>query len=1159
MPVPTILRAVMNPQSLRSAVPSIEPLESRIAPAIIFVGAPGSGPGGDVEYDEANGPFVNTAAGVLENDPISLVLGGHADVYYIKLNPGDQMAIGAGGSNFITGPSGTGLKGTAIAIFFDANQDQEVQANELTGLSLGNNVKIQVSGTVFGDVIANYNDKTGNIGLSEGAGNAKELPLNTIGFFGASTVEGSIVAGGAIKGINITSSANQILTGSAAHGLTYDFNGTAEDGGDTLNVVPVTGQAGPSISNVTVTDVTKIQAGSGGPGGAGGSITKVTLISDTDGWSILAGDGGAGNSTKTKGGKGGTITNVFANGLDANAGDATENDVIEIKGGKGGDGSGSGAGGKGGAVKQISIGYEIGPRGDIQRSINTVFDSVLVEGGAGGSGRTGGAGGELLTVDVFAAPTLSGNDLELFGGDGGASTQAGGKGGVGGSVKDFDVRHPGTSAESQQARMVVSGGDGGLTTGVQSAGANGGAVEKGVFVGFSISVTGGNGSQGTKGGAGGNVRNILSQDGFAGVRAKNFSIDAGFGGIGSNGKGGNGGLIDLVTVVNPELSQFNINQVVPGAGNGGSSSKGAGGNGGAVSNITVNDVNTLDSSEVTMKIRAGDGGAGGSSSSGGNGGKGGAISGKNVLEGINASLIVNGGNGGAAITKGSGGVGGGVTNISFRGSGIVEGEAAKGTIIAGNGGAGILNGKGGVGGTVSTMSVVTDGNIVLASGTGGSGGATGASGAGGNILNGATLSATGSTIVTAGAAGENGGKAGNGGGISQLNIQALTSIELRSGDGKKGGSGGSIKEIGVSDVSQSKGPDTGLLIVAGAGSANGNTGGAGGSISGVDGFIATTGTTLIQAGKGGDGTAKAGAGGSVSSVTLRGGGGVGAIVNIEAGHAGDATGGKVGAKGGGVKDVGIGLNPIGVDNPTDPFQVKLGTIIQAIAAGDGGDNGAGKGGAGGSVESVRALYNIGVMRGAAFGYSTMGGVFAGAGGGTSDANAGASGSVINVGANSIAAIVAGRLENGDVIQRRNLASAVEGLVLNSTEAATVNGNGTYLNYDTAGVVGAVINPDEVGVAYPTDPQAPIGTPHANTFDPGQYLDNSGDQTFGIGDATNATTDGFVAALKFATNSKMPTSVRPEAVLTLNPETGNVEFIDLNNRNGQVVVIAPIVP
>ena len=357
----------------------------------------------------------------------------------------------------------------------------------------------------------------------------------------------------------------------------------------------------------------------------------------------------------------------------------------------------------------------------------------------------------------------------------------------------------------------------------------------------------------------------------------------------------------------------------------------------------------------------------------------------------------------------------------------------------------------------------------------------------------------------------------------------------------------------MSNVTQSAGPSEGLLVIGGNGSSNGTIAGAGGSVSGVDGFIATTGDTLIRGGQGGDGTTKSGAGGSVSTITLRGGGGVGAIVNIEGGNAGVATSAKTGAKGGSVSDVGIGLNPF-VPNPDpadpiDPFAVQVGTLIRHISGGDGGNAGSGKGGEGGTVQNVRAYYDIGAMSGEVFGYNTMGGVFAGSGG--TGSQEGASGAVTNVSADSIASILAGRLANGDTITKRNYASAVDGIVLNSSEAAAVNGNGTYINYETAGIVGAIRDPLNPGVPYPA--MGPDPGPHANTFDPADYTDTVADGTFGIGDSTTAATDGFVAALKYALSSKFLTSVRPEAVLTTD-DTGAFVFIDLNNNNGQNVIL-----
>jgi hypothetical protein len=117
---------------------------------------------------------------------------------------------------------------------------------------------------------------------------------NSITLFSASSVKGNVISGGDIKSLRITSDVGQVLGGTAANGTTFDFNGTLPDGGDTLVVVAGTGQRGVNISNVSIADLGRLEAGAGGAGALGGNITNVTLVADTNGFTIKAGDGGDG-------------------------------------------------------------------------------------------------------------------------------------------------------------------------------------------------------------------------------------------------------------------------------------------------------------------------------------------------------------------------------------------------------------------------------------------------------------------------------------------------------------------------------------------------------------------------------------------------------------------------------------------------------------------------------------------------------------------------------------------------------------------------------------------------------------------------------------------------------------------------------------------------
>lgn len=1182
----------------------IECLENRIAPATIFVGDPTHN---DTEYSEGGQfpgdgalgtddaptfatPFVSTSK-TFATDPISKVLGANDDVYYIKLTTGDRMVLfaspgggngGGGYTNFITGPNGAPIKGTVIAVFRDLNNNFEVDANELMGLSLGKNVQVQVSGTVNGDVLANYNDATGAFGSAADAtaGTAKDLLTNTITFFGANAVKGTIAAGGAISGIKVSNDVTQILTGSAVNTaefggtpLAFDFNGAAAGGGDTLApVVPGINKAGPSITNVSVGDLLeatngvqtkggKLQSGDGGPQAAGGSISGITIIADTNGWLVKSGAGGDGISAAARGGAGGKITSVVANGLNETQTDTTLNSslgmqVIAGNGGSAFAGSAA-AGGKGGDVSGISIGYE--KQGiSIVRSVNPMSDAVLIKGGDGGAGKFGGIGGNVTSSKAFAAPTLVGNDVAVVAGQGGASNLAGGRAGAGGSISTIDLQD-----SIVGARMIVVGGDGGVAI-AGSAGAKGGSVTSIRFTGSAAAVGAGDGSGGTTGGSGGSVTSITIADGFVAangvdpIRPSSVTIDAGAGAAGTSKRGGNGGNVTGVTVRNADLSAFfDINQTGL-AGDGGDSKSGAGGVGGSVSNIVVNDLDTTAigpgpfvANEATLRISAGDGGRGGDlAPAGGAGGAGGSIKGNNVITGTHISLIATAGNGGGALLKGAGGAGGSILNLAFISEVVandVHGGAAASTatLTAGSGGAGFGIGAGGRGGTLNTGEVLVDGAIITTAGSGGAGGTQGGAGSGGSILTAAFRSNQQSVTVSAGDAGATGVKAGKGGSVTGTNVFAASAIAISSGDGTAGGAGGDINSVGVANAAQSDGPLQTLSITAGNGSGLNGVAGNGGSILNVDGYIATTGLTALTAGTGGAGTTRAANGGSITNVNFLGGGSATAEVRIVAGSATDSATVAKGGAGGNVRGIGLGLKSPQV---ADPLSIDPNAVIRHIAAGNGGaaNPATGTGGLGGSVTDVRANHDIGVRSGVGFGFSTMGGIFAGSGG---DAGKdGLPGSVTDISADAIASIVAGRPEAGSAITSVNLANNVTNIVLNGSVAATTDGAGTYRNFATANILGGVVNPTLVGDPYPATHS------HANTFDiaNAEFVDVDSSGEFSVGDVINTNTDGFVAARHFIDAAGLK-SVRPEALLTLDA-AGVVTFIDLTNANGQKVIL-----
>ena len=948
--------------------------------------------------------------------------------------------------------------------------------------------------------------------------------------------------------------------------------------------------------------VGKVEAGGGGAQGDGGSITNVTILNDTNGFQILAGAGGNGIVGKTGGGKGGNLSKIYVNGLDQNEGDDTsKNDLITIRAGDGGDalaGAG-GKGGPGGAASDVYVGYELHD-GKLEVSTNALQDEVLVRGGDGGDGKTGNTGGKLTNIYVVANPSKDvllnvEHNIQIIAGNGGSNIDAsnGGKAGAGGDINKVDAQNPpqdvltSPTNDTTLSRIIIQGGNGGATVAGFGAGAKGGLVNDLHTVGFIVDIHGGNGSTGVSGGKGGDVKKVVIDEGFVVVRTFSAIIDAGAGGSGTVTKGADGGTIDGLIVRNADFTTFAVNQT-PGAADGGNSFKGAGANGGSVKNFDVVDIdsnaNPNPNHETTMMIRGGNGGLGG----GGNGGNGGSFTGDNTIFATDANLTLTGGNGGNAGGKGNGGKGGDVTGFGFFGADTTGVLAPTVSVAGGNGGNGVDKGMGGLGGSLKDLSLNMRLNsqfgdpiravaINATAGNGGIAGAAGAAGGGGSIstfnavagLNAAAIGngSTSTASVTAGDAGVGGVKAGNGGAITNASINALAAIAISAGDGRNGGTGGKIDGLSYANIVDAvpilgPAPTGPVTIASGLGSGFDKAAGKGGDINNVSGYIATTGLTTILAGAGGAGTTASASGGTISDINLFSGGGAGAELRIEAGDAGDAANAKKGAAGGSVHDVQIG-------NPFDPNDIDPNTIIRRIVAGDGGDVtiAKGVGGNGGDVKEIRVSHDIGLRTGAAFGYDAMGGIFAGAFGASGPGGkAAVSGSVTGISADAIASIAAGRPLNGTAITFRNLAQVVDAIVLNGNVASHTDATGAYTNLGGAhnsnggfaNLVGGVVNPAQAGVLYDNDPATLADQhPHANTFDlivqggaVDEYVDADLDGTFSFGDVTNASTDGFVAAVTFNNDSATPNNVRVEALLTFDPLTGKSVFIDLNNENGQ---------
>lgn len=1022
----------------------IEPLEARIAPATIHIGATGNAENfSDTEYHEQVNPdiegqdvprpeglnlidFVDTTHAT---DPLSLSLAATGgNTFFLRLKAGDKVFrfSNSDGYKDPTGPFINVKAGNVVALFTDLNHNNDFDEGELTGISLGKGASVEIAGNVYGDIASNLDEHgtkdtaddtislTGLVSTKQGITNLK---------VGGGNVKGSVFSAGDIKGLNLAGDVQSILAGTAADGQSFDFFGGSLGGKGTFSVAPDAGVAGASITNLVVKDVIdRVQAGKGGAGGKGGSLIGVQVTADTDGFTLIAGDGGDGNSAvkKINGGAGGSVQNVVVNGLTDPS--PSSPGGIQIRAGNGGAGLSTGVGGRGGDLLNVQIGFEQSVKGVIP-SASLLSDAVTLLAGTGGVGKVGGAGGNATGINVrVRAPESNGAEILVQTGDGGSSLSPAGKAGAGGSAKNLDLRNQSAIFGTD---ILVQTGRGGSTVG-DGTGAAGGSITNVTALSYDLQFIAGNGTDGKTGGAGGSITGVtlLSDET---VRSHNLLFDAGKGGDGAGGNGGNAGNIANIKADVADLASFIVNDGVKGnGGNSAASSTKAGlkgGKGGSVSNILVSDTDSDALSEGVVTIRSGLGGDGEKG-----GGAGGGISGLDFAS-TDLSYVVTAGDGGDATVKGKGGAAGGIAKSQILTSGFVGGALVTGSVTSGKGGDGKgTNGGGGAGGLINVLRISADGDTSVVGGNGGSGetGATGgAAGAGGSLLAVGLFANLGSANMRAGDGGALGIKPGNGGSITGENVsadpnvdpitiigvRAFTNINIVAGSGTHGGRGGNITGItyGSTATFLLPTPAGSILIAAGNGSAEAKVAGGGGSIDRLDGSVSSgqNQTTIITAGDGGEfaGGTKGGAGGSIRNASISRGGNTGVLFTVKAGDAGDSTGGSTGAAGGSILNL-------------DVTNIDAATNFRSVAAGDGGAA-LKKGGAGGSVTGVMVqAHDIGARTGVAFGYDTQGGIFAGVGGATPlGGKAGVNGNVINVSADAIASIVAGRTATPQLVEK----------------------------------------------------------------------------------------------------------------------------------------------
>ncbi|MES2570044.1 MAG: hypothetical protein V4710_08310 [Verrucomicrobiota bacterium] len=1011
----------------------IEPLEARIAPATIYIGAisadgqsqPENAKDTEYREDVTAGPrpeefgrisFVDTSSSTdLISQAVDSALSDNT--FYLRLKTGDTVeryTDRSGYQTYIQVKSGN-----VIAFFTDLNNNNEFDDGELTGLSLGANAVVEINGGVNGDILSNLDEHrtrdladdtinlTGLGATGQGIGSLKVL---------GGSVRGSILSGGAIKSLVVAQNVESVQAGTAVYNTNFDVFKVADPGNPDgflaeryTQIDPgangvISKAPGASITNVVVGSVTdRIEAGAGAAGAKGGSLIGIQVLADSNGFELIAGNGGGGDgiSKRLFGGAGGDLQNIYVSGAIDNT--ANSAGGIVIKAGNGGAGISAAKGGVGGKATNIQVGYDLVTGGAIA-SADLVADSVSIQAGDGGSGKLGGLGGSLSQIKVrVLTPDGNGNEIEVIAGDGGANTSPGGRAGVGGSVSNVDLRNQISTAGGDLLIQAGTGGD----SNAASLGATGGSVQNALLVGFDSQIFAGDGSDGKTGGLGGTISGvtILRDDTIV---ARNVLLNAGHGGVGFASRGGAGGEVRNISADNGDYQSFLINIGV--AGNGGEGLNGLGGKGGGVSHVDIGDFDSNlglgVSLEGNVDIRSGIGGDGTRG-----GGAGGSLADIDLRGGNNLNIKAVAGTGGSATVAGKGGVGGALDLVQLTSDGTVAGADVTGILQSGSGGDGKgKNGAGGSGGDIRTtsLSIAGDGSVIAGDGGNGqiaaSGVAGAAAGRGGSIIATGLFGRLGSATLQAGDAGVNGAKAAAGGSIvgsgeTLSGLRGSQNITVEAGDGSHGGAGGDIVGLTYGSTSETLTPTpTGkILIQSGSGSSEGKVAGRGGNIVNVSGSVSSgvNQVTQFTAGDGGGSNTvtKAAPGGSISDVVVSRGGSVGGVLFFEAGDAGDSPAAAKGAAGGSVSRIGVS-------------ELVAGTLFRSVAAGDGGDA-ARIAGAGGSITSVDAQsQDIGVRTGQAYGYTTMGGLFAGVSG--TAAKAGLNGSVTNVTADAISSIVAGR-------------------------------------------------------------------------------------------------------------------------------------------------------
>lgn len=423
----------MNAIPSRKSSVQVEPLEQRIAPALLTNLA----------------PIVLGTPILLDADPTTAAPSG--------------LTAGLNGSLLLYVE-----KGSCLVFTNDLNGNNVFEFNEVTGIAAGDGLRLISFVDIHGDIVTNLrpdgtltdsdgiaaNGRDGQILLNSKIESIElrsvrqdEIPLGTLltdkialssysifgniyagGGFG--TLDGGLLIDASGKGVqeerftgpgensfwvDSKSQIGSIRVGSAASGRYFSFGTSGgDDAGGQLRVfTPPSNAAGADIINVRTNDpntkfnLGTLQAGDGGYNGRGGDIVNVIVSGDTSGgYGLIAGNAGPGPT----GQRGGNIQNWVDYG-------SITSEVV-IKTGNGGQGL-VGRGGDGGSItfgNILPIDNDNDPTTPpvTPESAATLAARVKITLGDGGDGLTGGgAGGSFPTAKFTPREPLLAFPLEV--------------------------------------------------------------------------------------------------------------------------------------------------------------------------------------------------------------------------------------------------------------------------------------------------------------------------------------------------------------------------------------------------------------------------------------------------------------------------------------------------------------------------------------------------------------------------------------------------------------------------------------------------------------------------------------------------------------------------------------------------------------------------